>query len=218
MKRAVVILSGGLDSTTLLYGVKLNGFKTHAISFNYGQKHKKELEMAKMTCDKLKIDHIIVPIPAINILAPSALTRKDMEIPEGHYQDENMKQTIVPNRNMVMIALGTAYAIKCKARYLYYGVHAGDHEIYPDCRAPFYSAMKDAVMRCDFHEVLLFAPYIHYDKNDIVGIGKGLGVDYSLTWTCYKGEELACGKCGSCVERLEAFKANNITDPIHYAI
>jgi 7-cyano-7-deazaguanine synthase len=216
MEKAVVVISGGMDSTTLLYDAKHDGYDVSAISFNYGQKHKKELRCAQQTCHKLDIKHTIVSLDVLNALAPSALTREDWDVPEGHYADENMKQTVVPNRNMVMLALSTSYAISLKAKYLFYGVHSGDHAIYPDCRPDFYKYMQDAIMRADWHEILLRAPYIMKDKGDIVIRGKEIGVDYSLTWTCYKGRDKACGKCGSCVERLEAFEKAGIPDPLEY--
>jgi len=216
MKRAVVVISGGMDSTTLLYDARRDGYTINAISFNYDQKHKKELKCAQQTCHKLGIKHTIISLDVLNTLAPSALTRKEWDVPEGHYADDNMKQTVVPNRNMVMLALATSYAISKKAKYLFYGVHSGDHAIYPDCRPDFYKYMQDAIMRADWHKVLLRAPYIMKDKGDIVIRGKDLGVDYSLTWTCYQGRDKACGKCGSCVERLEAFEKAGIDDPLEY--
>jgi|TARA_R100000656_G_C3954589_1_gene128966 7-cyano-7-deazaguanine synthase len=216
MKKAVVILSGGMDSTTLLYDAKHDGYDVSAISFNYGQKHKKELNVATKTCSKLDINHKILDLSVLNLLAPSALTREDWDVPEGHYADENMKQTVVPNRNMVMLSLATSYAIAKKADCLFYGAHAGDHDIYPDCRKEFVDAMIKTIKLADWHRVQLVAPYLDIDKGAIVKIGKTLEVDYSLTWTCYKGRELACGKCGSCVERLEAFEKANMKDPIKY--
>jgi 7-cyano-7-deazaguanine synthase len=216
MQKAVVVLSGGMDSTTLLYDVLKQGFEVSAVSFDYNQKHKKELQMAKETCNSLNVPHKIISLSILNDIAPSALTRDDWDIPEGHYAGENMKETVVPNRNMVMLSLATSYAIGIKAKYLFYGVHSGDHAIYPDCRPDFYNYMQDAIMRADWNEVLLRAPYINIDKGDIVIKGKELNVDYSKTWTCYKGKEKACGKCGSCVERLEAFEKANIKDPIKY--
>ena len=219
--KSLVVLSGGMDSTTLLKDVRdtLHGgdpTKVWAISFDYNQKHRKELECAILTCRDLLVDHRIVPIPMLNDLAPSALTRKDWKVPTGHYEDETMKQTVVPNRNMVMISLAVSYAINLKVDYLFVGVHSGDHAIYPDCRPSFYSAMQDAIMRCDWHEILLRAPYLDIDKNKICKRGVDLNVDYGLTWTCYEGKYLACGKCGSCVERLEAFEYAGVSDPVKY--
>jgi len=216
MERAVVMISGGMDSATLLYKVVNGGYDTSTISFDYGQKHKKELKCAQQICNELGVKNTIVSLEVLNALAPSALTRKEWDVPEGHYTDENMKQTVVPNRNMVMLALATSYAISKKARFLFYGVHSGDHAIYPDCRPDFYASMRDAIMRADWCEVLLKAPFIMMDKGDIAIEGKKLGVNYELTWTCYQGREKACGKCGSCVERLEAFEKADMEDPIDY--
>ena len=214
--KAVVVLSGGMDSTTLLYDVVNQGYKTFCIGFDYNQRHKKELWMAKKTCDKLGLEYLIVDLSALNVVAPSALTRDDIEVPEGHYTDDNMKQTVVPNRNMVMLSIATAYAIGKGANDVFYGAHAGDHAIYPDCRVEFVDKMKEAIKISDWEPINLHAPYLTVDKGDIAIKGKELDVDYSLTWTCYKGLELACGKCGSCVERLEAFEKAGIKDPVIY--
>lgn len=214
--KAVVIVSGGMDSTTLLYDVMQQGYDVSVLSFNYNQTHKKELEYAKKTCKKLGLEHKIADLLVLNDVAPSALTRDDWDIPEGHYEDENMKQTVVPNRNMVMLSLATSYAIGQKADKLFYGAHAGDHAIYPDCRPEFVEAMQKSILLCDWSKVHLEAPYLGIDKGDIAIRGKKLGVDYSLTWTCYKGREKACGKCGACQERLEAFKKAKMEDPIEY--
>lgn len=215
-KKAVIILSGGLDSTTLLYDIISQGYEVKAISFNYGQKHKKELLGAIKTCKKLNIEHKILNLDVLNQIAPSALTRDDWEIPEGHYEDENMKQTVVPNRNMVMLSLATSYGVAEKVDKLFYGAHAGDHEIYPDCRKEFVDKMADVISICDWHSVSLEAPYWSFTKGDIVRRGIELGVPYEDTWTCYKGLEKACGVCGSCQERLEAFSLNKLKDPIEY--
>lgn len=215
---SVVLLSGGLDSTTLLYDVisKHGTGDVFAVSFDYGQRHIRELECAKATCQKLDISHKIINLQCLGEVAPSALTRQDQEVPLGHYEDENMKQTVVPNRNMVLLSLAGAYAIGIKAKNLFYGAHAGDHEIYPDCRKEFVEAMQNSFNLCDWSPLNLEAPYIGIDKGDILKIGLGLKVDYNLTRTCYQSTELACGKCGSCNERLAAFKKNEIKDPVKY--
>ncbi len=230
MKKAVVVLSGGMDSTTLLYDVinyKKKGMsrekrydEVHAISFFYGQRHDVELLMAEATCHNLKIPHQVCDLSVLNNLAPSALTRKDQVMPTGHYTDENMKQTVVPNRNMVLLSLATAYVISIKASDLYYGAHSGDHTIYPDCRLEFIDAMRAAINLADWHKVHLHAPYWDMDKGNIARRGNSLGVDYKLTWTCYdpQPEARACGKCGACVERLEAFKIAGVTDPLEYSL
>jgi 7-cyano-7-deazaguanine synthase len=215
-KKAVVVLSGGMDSTTLLYDVVAQGYETYAISFDYNQKHNKELGLAKQTCEKLGVNHRIVDLSVLNQVAPSALTRDNWEVPEGHYEAENMKETVVPNRNMVLISLASAYAMGLKAAKVFYGAHGGDHAIYPDCRPEFAEKLAEVIKIADWNVTELEAPYLKMDKGDIVTKGKELNVDYSLTWTCYKGKEKACGKCGSCQERLEAFKKAGIDDPIEY--
>ena len=215
-KKAVIILSGGMDSTTLLYDIINQGYDVYALSFNYNQKHNKELNCSAKTCEKLNIFHKVINLGVLNEIAPSALTRTDWEIPEGHYEEDNMKETVVANRNMVMIALAASFASTRKAKHLFYGAHAGDHAIYPDCRKEFVEAMKESIKLCDWSELELHAPYLNVDKGDIVIKGKELNVDYSLTTTCYNGREKACGKCGSCQERLEAFKKLGIEDPVEY--
>lgn len=214
-KKVVVLLSGGMDSTTLAYYMKNLGREVYPITFFYGQKHQKELEMAYKTCEKLGLTYKLKDID-IDELAPSALTRKDIEVPEGHYEAESMKLTVVPNRNMVFLSLATAYAIGIGATEVAYAAHSGDHAIYADCRPVFVEAMREAILLCDDVGIYFRTPFIYLDKKDILEIGQTLGVDYSLTWSCYRGGELACGLCGTCVERLEAFSKLGIEDPIKY--
>lgn len=214
-EKVVLILSGGMDSTTLLYDLLQQGYNVYCLSFNYGQKHFKELEYATKTCRKLGVNHRIVELQNLREVMYSTLTSKQ-DIPEGHYEDETMKQTVVPNRNMVMISIATSYALTIDAKKVYYGAHSGDHSIYPDCRPEFVNKLNETIKICDWKKIELQAPYLYFDKGDIVKRGIKLNVDYSLTWTCYKGQEKACGKCGSCVERLEAFEKANIKDPIEY--
>ena len=151
-------------------------------------------------------------------MAPSALTRDDWDVPEGHYEEPSMRQTVVPNRNMVMISIAVSHAISIGATEVYYAAHSGDHAIYPDCRKEFIMKLTEAIELCDWNKITLKAPYVNLDKGDIAMRGKELGVDYSLTWTCYKGMEKACGKCGSCVERLEAFEKAKMNDPLEYEV
>ena len=216
MKKAVVILSGGMDSTTLLYDISNQGYDIEAISFNYNQKHQKELICATATCKKLGIKHKIIDLRILGQLAPSALTREDVKIPEGSYTDNSMKLTVVPNRNMVMLSLAASYALGSGITDIFYGAHAGDHAIYPDCRIEFVEAMKKVFKLCDWKKINLNAPYLKIDKAEIARIGKKLNVDYGVTWTCYKGGKKACGKCGSCTERLEAFAKAGMKDPVQY--
>lgn len=218
MGKAVIILSGGMDSTTLLYDILSQGYQAHALSVNYNQRHSKELEFAQKTCKKLNVPHKVIDLSVLGkeLLSGSALTSKDLKVPEGGYKEENMKLTVVPNRNMILLSLAIGYAVTLGAKKVFYGAHAGDHTIYPDCRREFVDAMKGVASLANWEPVGLEAPYLNLDKGDIAIKGKGLGVDYSLTWTCYNGGEKACGKCGACRERLEAFKKAKMTDPIKY--
>lgn len=216
MAKAVIILSGGLDSTTLMYDLLAKGIDVHAISFFYGQKHQKELECAAELCPKLGVTHKIINLEVLNDIAPSALTRFDIEVPEGRYDELSMQATVVPNRNMVMLALATSYAISIGAKYVAYGAHAGDHILYADCTPKFVKAMINAVESCDYSKPSLIVPYLYNTKGEIVKIGLNLGVDYNSTWSCYKGGEKACGKCATCIERLNAFAFAGAIDPIEY--
>ncbi len=218
MNDVVLILSGGLDSTTLLYDLINQGMTVHPIGFNYGQRHSKELVMARRTCERFDLDYKIVDLSDFgSLLSNNALTG-DIDVPEGHYADESMMQTVVPNRNMIMLSVAIGYTIDIDAKDVFYGAHAGDHDIYPDCRPEFVSAIQDVAHLCHYYPVHVRAPYLDITKADVVTKGLHLDVDYSLTWTCYKGEEKACGKCGSCTERLEAFELNNSVDPIEYKV
>ena len=151
-----------------------------------------------------------------SIFAASALTSDSIDMPHGSYQAESMQSTIVPNRNMLFISHAIAYAISKNINQVWYGAHAGDHFIYPDCRPEFLSAMNAVAQICHTFPISVEAPFLNYSKAEIVKIGLDLGIDYSKTWTCYEGQDLACGKCGSCNERLEAFAINNTLDPLRY--
>jgi 7-cyano-7-deazaguanine synthase len=216
--RVIIILSGGMDSTTLLYRIIAEKKEVYALSFNYGQKHSKELLVAHQTTEKLHIPHKVLNLSLLQqsgIFGDSSLT-SDVPVPEGYYTDESMKSTVVPNRNMLMLSIAIAYAISIRAEAVYYGAHAGDHAIYPDCRPTFVEKMQEVAKYCHYYPIDIRVPYLNQTKGDIVADGMKLGVDYSLTWTCYKGGERSCGKCGSCQERLEAFAQNGIKDPLEY--
>lgn len=212
----VVIYSGGMDSYTLLHLARARGYEVHALSFNYGQRHVRELECASKVCDSLGISHKVIDIRAMSeVMAGSALTG-DVNVPEGHYEEDSMKATVVPNRNMILLSLATGYAVTTGAGAVWYGAHGGDHAIYPDCRPEFVAKM-DAVCRvANYEPVGIEAPFMAMDKGQILAEGLKLGLDYGDTWTCYNGRQKACGRCGSCVERLEAFAANGVTDPLAY--
>ncbi len=216
-KKIVVIYSGGMDSFTVLHRAINEGYDVHALSFNYGQRHLRELDCAKAVCEELGVPHLVTDISAINVLLQgSSLTSNEIEVAEGHYSAQNMKSTVVPNRNMILLSLAVGYAVSIEAGKVFYGAHSGDHTIYPDCRPEFVHAMNDVTRIANFEEVEIASPFLNEDKIAIVRYGLEHGLDYSKTWTCYNGREKSCGKCGSCVERLEAFQLNSVTDPIEY--
>ena len=215
-QKVVVIYSGGMDSFTVLNRALEQGHEVSALSFNYGQRHVRELDVAAKVCEALNIPHKIVDITAINtLLAGSSLT-DDIEIPEGHYEEFSMKSTVVPNRNMILLSLAIGYAVSEGASAVYYGAHSGDHAIYPDCRPEFVRQMNVVSQLANYEPVEVVAPYLDVDKNAILADGLRMDLNYADTWTCYNGRDKACGKCGACVERLEAFAANGVTDPLPY--
>ncbi|MBF1626893.1 MAG: 7-cyano-7-deazaguanine synthase QueC [Prevotella sp.] len=215
MKDSVIIVSGGLDSITLLYD-KAETIAL-AISFDYGQNHsKKELPYAEYHCQKLGIPHITIPLTFMHQYFKSSLLEGAEAIPEGHYEEENMKSTVVPFRNGIMLAIATGIAESHELKRVYIANHGGDHTIYPDCRPEFIDAMDKATSAGTFVDVRVEAPYTNISKADIVRRGTALGIDYAKTWSCYKGSEMHCGKCGTCVERKEAFADAGVEDPTEY--
>ena len=215
MKDSVIIASGGLDSITLLYD-KAETIAL-AISFDYGQNHsKKELPYAEYHCQKLGIPHITIPLTFMHQYFKSSLLEGAEAIPEGHYEEENMKSTVVPFRNGIMLAIATGIAESHELKRVYIANHGGDHTIYPDCRPEFIDAMDKATSAGTFVDVRVEAPYTNISKADIVRRGTALGIDYAKTWSCYKGSEIHCGKCGTCVERKEAFADAGVEDPTEY--
>lgn len=215
-QKVVVIYSGGMDSFTVLHNAIRAGHQVYALSFNYGQRHVKELICAQNVCQELGIHHKIVDISAINQLIGGSSLTDDIEVPEGHYAADNMKSTVVPNRNMILLSLAVGYAVSLDAQAVYYGAHSGDHFIYPDCRPEFVQKMNDVCQIANYEPVDIISPYLQQTKIEILKDGLVMGLDYSKTWTCYNGREKACGKCGSCQERLEAFALNKVTDPLPY--
>ncbi|ALT00361.1 7-cyano-7-deazaguanine synthase QueC [Lacimicrobium alkaliphilum] len=215
-QRAVVIFSGGMDSFTVLNKAYRQGLELYALSFDYGQRHRKELDYARAVCQELGIAHKIVDISAINSLIGGSSLTDNMEVAEGHYAAENMKNTVVPNRNMILLSMAVGYAVSLNASQVFYGAHSGDHAIYPDCRPEFVHKMNDVCAIANYEPVEIACPYLDVSKTDILTDGLAMGLDYSKTWTCYNGREKACGKCGACNERLEAFAENGATDPLEY--
>ncbi|WP_267128076.1 7-cyano-7-deazaguanine synthase QueC [Thalassotalea sp. HSM 43] len=214
--KVVVIYSGGMDSFTVLNKALRDGKEVYALTFDYGQKHVKEIAYAANVCKELNIAHKVIDITAINqLLAGSSLT-DEIDIPEGHYEEESMKSTVVPNRNMILLSLAVGYAVSVEASQVYYGAHSGDHAIYPDCRPEFVEKMNDVCQIANYQAVEIYSPYLKVSKIDILTDGLNMGLDYGKSWTCYNGREKACGKCGACQERLEAFEKNNAIDPLPY--
>lgn len=215
MKDSVIIVSGGMDSITMLYNYKkVIGL---AITFDYGSNHaKKEMAFAKLHCERLGIPHLIIPLSFIHEYFKSSLLEGGDKIPEGHYQDENMKSTVVPFRNGIMLAIACGIAESNGFTKVMIANHSGDHAIYPDCRATFINSMSEAMSYGTYNRVKIDAPYTGMSKTDIARIGKYMGIDYSETWSCYKGGEHHCGKCGTCVERKEALSEAGIEDKTIY--
>ena len=215
--KAVVIYSGGMDSYTVLHLALEQGYEVHAVSFNYGQRHSKELDVAVRVCADLGVSHKLVDITAINqLLQGSSLTSTAIDIPTGEYEEDSMKSTVVPNRNMILLSMAIGYAVSLGSTQVFYGAHAGDHDIYPDCRPEFVDAMNVVSAIANYDDVQIISPFLHASKLAILQAGLAMGLDYQHTWTCYLGQERACGQCGSCVERLDAFSQAGLTDPVPY--
>jgi len=214
--RTVLIYSGGLDSTVLLYHLRAEGHEVRGLGIDYGQRHRRELEAAAAICRQLGIEYRIADLSTLRpLLGGSALT-DDLAVPEGHYTDETMKQTVVPNRNMIMLAVAIGWAVSLRYDAVAYAAHAGDHTVYPDCRPEFAEAMDRAAALCDWHRVRILRPFIDKTKADLVRLGASLGVPFERTWSCYRGGEYHCGRCGTCVERREAFALAGVADPTKY--
>jgi 7-cyano-7-deazaguanine synthase len=217
MKRSVLILSGGIDSTVLLAHLLAEGREVFALSVDYGQRHRRELEAAKAICAHYGVKHQIADLRALApLFGANALTDSHVDVPEGHYEEASMKSTVVPNRNMLLISVAASWAMSLKASSVAYGAHGGDHAIYPDCRPVFAEALDKAIRLADWHEVALERPFVGLDKAAIVRRGAELGAPLHLTWSCYVGGARHCGKCGTCVERKEAFAKAGVKDPTDY--
>jgi 7-cyano-7-deazaguanine synthase len=220
MKSAILCYSGGLDSTVLLYSLRSQGYKVRCLSVDYGQRHKRELTFASFLCNEIGVEHQIADLSGLNrLFAGSSQTSKEIDVPEGHYAEETMKATVVPNRNMVLLSLAGAWAVSTKSDYIAYAAHSGDHAIYPDCRPEFTSAMSEALRLCDWQHIELLTPFLYpksMSKTDVVKLGATLSVPFELTWSCYKGGKEHCGRCSTCLERREAFNVAKVVDPTKY--
>lgn len=214
-KDTVIILSGGMDSVTLLYDQQER--IALALTFDYGSKHNaREIPFARLHCERLGIPHIVIPLGFMAAYFKSSLLEGGDEIPEGHYADENMKSTVVPFRNGIMLSIAVGMAESRGLKYVMMANHGGDHTIYPDCTPAFVEAFDEAAKAGTFVKVGLLSPFVDWTKGDIARRGKELGIDYAETWSCYKGGEKHCGKCGTCVERREALEEAGIDDPTAY--
>ena len=215
--RALVLLSGGLDSTVLAAKMKNEADETRLLSIDYGQRHAKELDHSKIVAQQMDLPHQILYLPQLGeILGGSSLTDNNVALPEGHYAEESMKSTVVPNRNMILLALAGGHALSLSYDTIAYAAHAGDHTIYPDCRPEFANAMDTVLGLADWENLSLYRPFVSLSKADLVTLGHDLKAPLDLTWSCYAGRELHCGKCGTCVERKEAFALAKIPDPTKY--
>jgi 7-cyano-7-deazaguanine synthase len=187
------------------------------LSVDYGQRHSRELKAAKLLTDYYNVDHFVADLASVRpLFSGSSQTSANVKVPHGHYTHESMKATVVPNRNMVLLSLAAAWAESLQYTHVAYAAHAGDHAIYPDCRMEFVGALEAAIGIATEGRIQMYAPYIHISKTDIVCRGLTFNVPYELTWTCYEGGDRPCGKCGTCVERLEAFRDNNAIDLLTY--
>lgn len=215
--KAIAIVSGGMDSVTLAYLLASQGHALHLLSFDYGQRHLKELDYARRCAAKLGVQYDVIDLSTLtHLLRGSALTDAKIAVPEGHYAAPSMAVTVVPNRNAVMLAIAYAVAVAEGAERVAIGVHAGDHPVYPDCRPSFIGAFEAMEVRATDRDIELYAPFVYMSKQDIVAVGAQLGVPYADTWSCYKGGKFHCGKCGTCVERREAFLLAGVNDPTEY--
>ncbi len=219
---AVVIASGGLDSTTVAYWLASLGSRVTLLSFDYGQRHRKELDYARAVGELLDASHEVVDLTSVGrLLGGSALTDTAVQVPDGHYSDQSMRATVVPNRNMIMLSVAVGVAVAAGADAVAFGAHAGDHPIYPDCRGEFFDQFAETARAATdgFHVegFDLIAPFLALTKADIVTVGGQVGVPFERTWSCYKGGRVHCGTCGTCIERREAFEVAGVEDPTEYA-
>ncbi len=216
-KSAVIVLSGGLDSTVLLAHYIALGWQVKAITIDYGQRHSREIESAKAVSQYYGVEHRVADLRSLlQFMGGSSQTDPAVEVPHGHYAEENMKLTVVPNRNMILLAVAGAWAISLKADEVAYAAHAGDHAIYPDCREEFVGPLATALQHADWHQVKLSRPFLAETKAGLVRLGSKLGVPFGLTYSCYEGKAEQCGLCGTCQERRSAFRDAGVPDPTRY--
>ena len=215
--KVVVLVSGGMDSVAALYHAAREHEVVGAVSFDYGSKHNhREIPFARHHAGLLGVPHQVITLGFVNELFASDLLKSGGEVPDGHYEESNMKATVVPFRNGIMLSIAAGFAESREAEGLVIAAHSGDHAIYPDCREEFMAPMAEAIRQGTYVGIQVLRPFIAIRKEDIAARGHELGVDFSQTWSCYKGGEIHCGKCGTCVERREAFQLPMIHDPSAY--
>jgi 7-cyano-7-deazaguanine synthase len=213
--KGVLILSGGVDSTTLLYKMIDMGYEVEALTFNYAQRHKKEIDCAAALAGRLFVPHRIVDLRSLASLLGSSALLGGSEVPDCHYTEAAARKTVVPNRNMIMLSIAAGYAEANSIPEVFYAAHKNDRTIYPDCRPEFVEALRPAIrLATAWNPVELVAPFVDLSKAEIVRMGLDLNVPYELTWSCYRGEARACGTCPTCMERAEAFMENGCKDPL----
>lgn len=221
MSKAIAIVSGGMDSVVLAWDLVTQGHELHMVSFDYNQRHVKELGFARKNANAIGCQHTIVPVGFLSdMLSGSALTDRSVDVPEGHYADDNMRLTVVPNRNSIMLNIAAGIAVAQKADLVCTAVHAGDHAVYPDCRPEFIESLNNTLRLANegfaTDNFTVYAPYVRIGKHDICARGAAIGVDFNETWSCYVGGTDHCGRCGTCVERKEAFRLAEVSDPTIY--
>lgn len=215
MKDSIIIVSGGMDSITMLYDMKER--IALGVSFDYGSNHNsREIPYAEEHCKKLGIRHVVINLDFMHRYFRSSLLEGAGAVPEGHYAEDNMKSTVVPFRNGIMLAIAAGLAESMGLKHVLIANHGGDHAVYPDCRPEFISSMSEATRTGTYLGIDVVAPYTELAKGDIAAIGKRLGIDYSHTWSCYKGGAVHCGRCGTCVERKEAMRYAGVEDTTEY--
>lgn len=222
-EQVVGIVSGGLDSTTMAFALHAAGSQLSLVSFDYGQRHRTELVAARAVAASLGVPHEVIDLRQVGVLLTgSALTDAHVDVPQGHYTDASMRRTVVPNRNAIMRDIATGIAVAQGADAVAFGAHGGDHPIYPDCRPEFVRAFTVMVRLANAGFISsrfqVVAPFLSLTKSEIVRIAARLGVPFELTWSCYEGGTVHCGRCGTCVERREAFTLAGVDDPTNYAL
>lgn len=214
--KIVAIASGGLDSTVMVYALRAEGHELALLTFDYGQRHRKEIEFACKTAERLGLSHEVVNIRDVSRLLRSALTTPDIPVPEGPYAPGTMQHTVVPNRNAIFLSIAAGYALSIGFEGVALAVHAGDHPVYPDCRPSFIQAFEHMVRIATDSDLWILAPFVNKKKEEIVALGARLGVPFEDTWSCYRGGERHCGVCPTCLERKEAFRRAGVPDPTVY--